>query len=437
MRIGVFGLGYVGAVSCGCLGALGHRVIGVDVVKDKVDRIGRGESPIIEEGIDEILRKAVKDKLLTSTTDVAGAVRDSDAALVCVGTPSNPAGGVDSTYLDRVCRQIGEAVKAQGRDFYCVLNRSTSLPPVHQNLMRILEESTGSKLGDRIGYVCHPEFLREGIAVHDFYHPPKIVFGPTDEKSASLCRDLYPGIDAETFHVSPEVAAMVKYADNCFHALKVTFGNEIGLICKSLGIDSHAVMDIFCKDRKLNISDKYLRPGNPFGGSCLPKDLRGILDASRVTATPLPMHAGMLESNRVQIDRLVKRIIATSGRAPLGLVGLAFKEGTDDVRESPMVYLVEQLLGKGVPVRIYDEHLAVQRLVGSNKSFALESIPHLAELLSNDLAAVVKASRTLVVNHRLDAKRWSAAGLTAEYRVIDLVNIPELRSLRGYDGLYW
>jgi GDP-mannose 6-dehydrogenase len=437
MRISVFGLGYVGAVSCGCLGALGHRVIGVDVVPDKVARIGRGESPIIEEGIDEILRKALADKLLTSTSDVNAAVRDSDAALVCVGTPSNPAGGVDSTYLERVCKQIGEAVKSQKRDFYCVLSRSTSLPPVHAALMRILEQTTGSKLGDRIGYVCHPEFLREGIAVHDFYHPPKIVFGPSDPKSAALCRQLYPGIEAESFFVSPEVASLVKYADNCFHALKVTFGNEIGLIAKSMSIDSHAVMDIFCKDRKLNISDKYLRPGNPFGGSCLPKDLRGILDASRVNATPLPMLAGMLDSNRVQIERLAKRIIAASGRAPVGLVGLAFKEGTDDVRESPMVYLVEQLLGKGVPLKIYDEHLAVQQLVGANKSFALESIPHLAELLSNDLAAVVKGSMTLVVNHRLDAKRWNAAGITPNHRIIDLVNIPELRSHSGYDGLYW
>jgi GDP-mannose 6-dehydrogenase len=422
MRISVFGLGYVGAVSCGCLAALGHRVIGVDVVEDKVRRIGRGESPIIEEGIDAILAKALADGLLSSTTDVAAAVRDSDAGLVCVGTPSNPAGGVDATHLERVCRQIAEAVRREGRDFYCVLNRSTSLPPVHASLMRILAESSGAPIGSRVGYVCHPEFLREGNAVHDFYHPPKIV---------------YPGIQAETFVTTPEVASMVKYADNCFHALKVTFGNEVGLICKSLDIDSHAVMEIFCRDRKLNISDKYLRPGNPFGGSCLPKDLRGILDAARTTATPLPMHAGMLESNRIQIDRLVRRIVASSGRQPLGLVGLAFKEGTDDVRESPMVYLVEQLLGKGVPVRIYDEHLAVQRLVGRNRSFALESIPHLAELLSRDLAEVVRAARVLVVNHRLDPARWAASGIGDQHRILDLVNIPELRGFAGYDGLYW
>ncbi|MDZ4831469.1 MAG: nucleotide sugar dehydrogenase [Phycisphaerae bacterium] len=437
MRISVFGLGYVGAVSCGCLAALGHHVIGVDVVADKVARIGRGESPIIEDGIGPILKKAVNDKRLTATTDVAMAVGGSDAALVCVGTPSAVSGGVDATFLERVCRQIGEAAKAQKREFYCVLSRSTSLPAVHTSLMRILEDASGSKLGDRIGYVCHPEFLREGVAVHDFYHPPKIVFGPTDPKSSALCRQLYPGVEAESYFVAPEIAAMVKYADNCFHALKVTFANEIGLICKSLGIDSHGVMDIFCKDRKLNISDKYLKPGNPFGGSCLAKDLRGILDASRATATPLPMLAGALDSNRVQVERLVRRIVSASGRSPVGLVGLAFKEGTDDVRESPMVYLVEQLLGKGVPVKIYDEHLAVQGLVGSNKSFALESIPHLADLLSNDLAGVVTSAMTIVVNHRLDARRWSAAGITPKHRVLDLINIPELRGYTGYDGLYW
>jgi GDP-mannose 6-dehydrogenase len=363
-------------------------------------------------------------------------VERSDIGLVCVGTPSNPAGGVDSIYLERVCREIGAAVKRSAKPFYCVMSRSTSLPPVHAALEQILAESSGRPLGKGIGYVCHPEFLREGVAVHDFFHPPKIVFGVSDPTSEGICRTMYPGIEAETFLVPVPVAAMVKYADNCFHALKVTFGNEIGMLAKSFGIDSQAVMSIFCRDRKLNISDKYLRPGNPFGGSCLPKDLRGVLDASRTTATPLPMHAGMLESNRVQIDRLVKRVVK-GGRRSLALVGLAFKEGTDDVRESPMVAVVEQLLGKGMPISIYDEHLAVQSLIGSNKSFALESIPHLAELLSRDLAGVVRGADTIIVNHRLDQARWAAAGIRPEQKVLDLVGIPELRGLPGYDGLYW
>lgn len=437
MRISVFGLGYVGTVSCGCLAALGHDVIGVDVVEDKVHQIAAGESPIIEEGIDAILADAVTDGKLRATTDVAAAVRETDVGLVCVGTPSTSTGGVETRFLDRVCQQIGAAVLDQGREFFTVVNRSTSLPAVHQSLVRILEQSSGSKVGERIGYVCHPEFLREGTAVYDFYQPPKMVFGASDGRSEAICRDLYPGIPADTFYVSPEVAAMVKYADNCFHALKVTFGNEIGLICKALGIDSHALMEVFRKDHKLNISDKYLTPGNPFGGSCLPKDLRALLDVSRSTAVTLPMHAGMLESNRQQVEQLVKRIIAANGRQSVGIVGLAFKEGTDDVRESPMVSLAEQLLGKGISVQIYDAHLAVANMVGSNRSFVLEAIPHLAELLSKDLQKVAAASRTLVVNHRLSAEHWKAAAIGPDHHVLDLVNVPELRCMANYDGLYW
>jgi len=437
MRISVFGLGYVGAVSCGCLAALGHEVIGVDVIKDKVDRISRGESPIIEEGLDAIIAGAVAESKLRATTDVAEAVHASDVGLVCVGTPSTASGGVETRYLDRVCQQIGTAVRDTDGGFFTVLNRSTSLPTVHQSLMRILEETSGSKLGDRIGYVCHPEFLREGTAVSDFYSPPKIVYGASDGRSEAICHDLYPGISAESFFVSAEVAAMVKYADNCFHALKVTFGNEIGLMCKALGIDSHALMDVFCKDFKLNISDKYLMPGNPFGGSCLPKDLRALLDVARSTDVPLPMHAGMLESNRQQVELLAKRIIATNGRQTVGIVGLAFKEGTDDVRESPMVALAEQLLGKGIPVRIYDEHLAVANMVGSNRRFILEAIPHLADLLSDDLQEVAGASRTLVVNHRLSVEKWRSAAIGPEHQVLDLVNVAELHDMPNYSGLYW
>ena len=437
MRISVFGLGYVGAVSCGCLAALGHDVIGVDIIEDKVRRIATGQSPIIEEGIDEILAQAVADSKLQATTDVAEAVYASDVGLVCVGTPSTPKGGVETLYLERVCRQIGAAVREKPGGFFAVLNRSTSLPAVHHSLMQILKETSGSELGDRIGYVCHPEFLREGTAVYDFYNPPKIVFGSSDSRSEAICRDLYPGISAETFHVSPDIAAMVKYADNSFHALKVTFANEIGLICKALGIDSHLLMDVFRKDYKLNISEKYLAPGNPFGGSCLPKDLRALLDASRSTAVDLPMHAGILESNRQQIEGLVKRIVTANGRQAVGIVGLAFKEGTDDVRESPMVFLAEQLLGRGIPVQIYDEHLAIANMVGSNRSFVLDAIPHLAEFLSNDLKHVVASSKAIVVNHRLSSEQWRASALTPGHRVLDLVGVPELRHAANYDGLYW
>ena len=365
MRISVFGLGYVGAVSCACLAALGHEVIGVDTVVEKVDRIANGKSPIIEPGIDALLEQAVSESRLRGTTNVASAVRDSDCAIICVGTPSTSTGGVDTQYLERVCRQIGSALQEYRPESFTIMNRSTSLPHVHRRLVEVLEESVGSQNGQRFGYVCHPEFLREGTAVDDFYNPPKIVFGVSDEQSERVCRNLYPGIAGEVSFVSTDVAAMVKYADNCYHALKVTFGNEMGLICKALGIDSHELMDIFCQDRKLNLSEKYLKPGNPFGGSCLPKDLRALLDVSRSVAVQLPMHVGILESNRIQVDQLVNRVLGSHGRKPVGLVGLAFKEGTDDIRVSPMVGLVEGFLGNVVPVRIFDEILSVSSMVVS------------------------------------------------------------------------
>jgi len=436
MNLSIFGLGYVGSVSCACLGKLGHTVIGTDVVESKVERLGRGEPPILEEGLAPIVKTVIDVERLKTTLDPFEAVAGSQVAIICVGTPSTISGGVNSLYLERVCEQIGKAVAALNPNFYTVINRSTCLPTIHSRLQEILSESSKRKLGDGIGYVCHPEFLREGTAVKDFFHPPKIVFGPTDPKSAEVCQQLYPGIEAETFFLTPQEAAMVKYADNCFHALKVTFANELGLICKPLGVDSHAVMNVFCRDRKLNISEKYLRPGLAFGGSCLPKDLRGLLDGARETATPLHMLSGIVESNRVQIDHLLRRILSPK-RPTVGIVGLAFKEGTDDVRESPMVTLVENLCGKGHPVLVYDEHLAMQRLEESNLSYVLQSIPHLSDLLTQDLQDMVNRSVVVVISHRLHPEKWRNISWRSNQTIIDLVNIPELTILENYEGLYW
>lgn len=443
MRIAVFGLGYVGAVSCGCLADLGHTIIGCDVSKAKVDLIKAGKPPIVEEGLPELLEKALKNGRLTATMDAEEAIRTSDAALVCVGTPSTPSGGVNAVYLEAVCRQIGEAIKKFSPKHYVVMSRSTSLPHIHRRLMGILEQSSGRKMGEGIGYVCHPEFLREGVSVYDFYNPPKIVHGPTDPKTADLVRDMYPADNhpglksCPTFFVSPEEAAMIKYADNCFHALKCTFGNEIGMICRTMGVDSHKVMDVFCADTKLNISPKYLKPGFAFGGSCLPKDLRGLLDASRDTATALPMLAGALVSNETQIKALLKRVVSEA-RPKVGIIGLAFKEGTDDVRESPIVTVVENLCGKGHPVKIYDEHLSVQALVGANRSFAFQMVPHLAELMTQRLQEVVDWADVLLVSHRLKPATWAGVTFKSGQRVIDLMNIPDLRKAgAGYEGLYW
>ena len=314
--------------------------------------------------------------------------------------------------------------------------RSTSLPPIHEEMQRRLINASGRTMGETMGYVCHPEFLREGVAIQDFYEPPKIVFGATGEKTVGICRQLYPGIEAPTVFVKPEVAAMIKYADNCFHAAKVTFGNEIGMICHQLGVDSHDVMDVFCQDTKLNISTCYLKPGFAYGGSCLPKDLRALLDASRQTASPLPMLQGALESNRIQIDALLSRIISPH-RPTVGIVGLAFKEGIDDIRESPTVNVVETLCGKGHKIRIYDKHLAVDSLVGANRNFALQAIPHLAELLTDDLAGLVRFSDIVVVTHRLTSEIWKNITFRPNQRIIDLVNIPDLKDSDNYEGLYW
>lgn len=435
MRISVFGLGYVGAVSCGCLARLGHQIIGVDVSEAKVRMMVAGQPPVIETGLDELLADALRHGRLHATTSVTDAVRQSEAALLCVGTPSTPSGKVNSQQLEAVCHQIGQAITEQNPAHFTVFNRSTSLPPVHDRLVEILEATTGRRIGDTLSYVCHPEFLRESVAIEDFFNPPKIVFGCADEKSHDACRALYPTIDASVFFVTPGVASMIKYADNCFHAVKATFGNEIGMISRRFGIDSHEVMDVFCADTKLNISPKYLKPGMAFGGSCLPKDLRAILDASREEATPLPMMSGALQSNHAQVDQLLQRILSPS-RPKVGIIGLSFKEGTDDVRESPMVHVVEQLCGKGHPVRIYDQHLAVAQMVGSNLSFALGSIPHLAELLSDDLDQVIAGSDLVVVAHRLSPEQWGRVAWNGQ-RVIDTIRVPALENLPNYEGLYW
>ncbi len=436
MKLSVFGLGYVGTVSCGCMAKLGHEVVGVDVVQEKVELINSGLSPLIEPGLEDLLDRAVKNGQLRATTDAAAAVRDSEAVMLCVGTPSTASGGVDATHLESVCQQIGAALADSDQDFVVVLTRSTSLPPVHRRLVEVLEQASGRKLGEGFGYVCHPEFLREGAAVDDFNNPPKIVYGASDERSESLCRELYPGIEAPTFFVSTDVAAMIKYADNCFHATKVAFGNEIGTLCQQMNVDSHAVMDVFCEDRKLNISPKYLRPGFAFGGSCLPKDLRAVLDYGRQAALPTPLLSGVQASNQELIRLLANRVIGPD-RPAVGIVGLAFKEGTDDVRESPMVAIVEQLCGKGHSIRIYDEHLALQKLMGANRRFALSAIPHLEEMLSSNLQAVIDASDVLVVYHPLQPDTWSNVTVDPHMRVIDLARVAPLEKHPGYEGLHW
>jgi GDP-mannose 6-dehydrogenase len=436
MRISVFGLGYVGAVSCGCLAKIGHDVIGVDVNEDKVALVQDGRAPVMEPGLEELIAHAVANGNLIGTTSAMYAVEQSDLALICVGTPSNQSGGINTSFLEGVVGEIGACIGQLKKDFFAVLNRSTCLPGLQGKFQEILSERSGREMGDGIGYACHPEFLREAAAINDFFDPPRLLFGTTDSQTQGYCNQLYPDIDAPIFFTTPEEASMVKYADNCFHALKVTFANEIGAIAREFNVDSRVVMDVFSQDNKLNISKRYLRPGGAFGGSCLPKDLRAVLDASRMTARPLPMLSGVMSSNRSQVEHLFDRIL--SDRRPnIGVIGLSFKENTDDVRESPLVTLVESVTGKGHQVRIFDAYLAADNLVGSNRSFALNSIPHLEKLLSSDLQEVVDFADVIVINHRLSPEVWDSVSWRDDQRIIDIASVPELAKLPGYEGIYW
>ncbi len=435
MKICVIGLGYVGSVSCGCLAALGHHIVGVDINPEKVAAISSGKPPVLEPGLEDLVSKAVDAGTLSATTHLPEAVKDADAALICVGTPSNRQGSVQTGFLTQVCREIAVASAGRKRPLV-VLNRSTCLPRVHTMLQELLHAQGKESTNPTVEYVCHPEFLREGVAVKDFYHPPKIVFGVSGVGASDVCAALYPGIDAPVFTVSVGVASLIKFADNCFHAVKITFANEIGTVAHELGVNASDVMAVFMADTKLNISTAYLRPGAPFGGSCLPKDLRAMLNEARQLGVSLPMLDGALRSNHEQIEQLKQRILAMPHRR-VAVVGLAFKEHTDDVRESPMVAIVEWLVGKGSQVVIYDGSLAPERLVGANRAFALSSIPHLTDLMTHELPRAVAAGDLVVVSHRLTADAWASVSWRPDQRIIDMAGIPALAALPQYEGLYW
>lgn len=446
MRISIFGLGYVGSVSAAGFASLGHTVVGVDTNKDKVELINRGNSPVVEPGLDQLIKTAVREKRLTATDDYIFAVENSEVAIICVGTPSdNNTGGMDGTALERVISQIGKALayrrsKNKPPSYFVVINRSTTLPDYHKRLVSLLEETSDYKVGEDIDYVYHPEFLREGSGLEDFFDPIRLVFGIYEEKTKTVCERLYPNIDADCFYLLPEEASMVKYADNLFHALKITFANEIGLICSPFGIDSRLIMDVVCRDTRLNISPRYLKPGPPFGGSCLPKDLLAVLDLARRRAVDLPMLKGLNSSNNMQLERIC-RIITSHAEvgSKVGLIGLTFKETTDDLRGSPMVKIAEHLIGKGYDVRIFDRNLSFERLVGANKAYLFASLPHISRLISYDLGELVRSSSLIVVAHRLKADIWQDSGIMDRkgLKIIDLLGVSQLEDHPGYIGLYW
>jgi GDP-mannose 6-dehydrogenase len=437
MRVSVFGIGYVGCVSAACFAKEGHDVIGVDANAVKVEIINGGKSPIVEAGIDELIGEMVREGRLRATTDSAQAVRDSDISLVCVGTPSNPNGSLDLSYVKRVCQEIGAALEGKS-ERHTVVIRSTMLPGTIETVVRpTLEVYSGKKAGRDLGLCINPEFLREGTSLKDFYAPPFTLVGADDEDTAALLRRLYAGINAPLLVTSVKAAEMVKYACNAFHALKVSFANEIGNICKGLGIDSHEVMNVFCQDTKLNLSPYYLKPGFAFGGSCLPKDLRALSYKAKELDVEAPVLSSVLQSNRRQVERALEMVLKT-GKKRIGVLGLSFKAGTDDLRESPMVTLTEALLGKGMQLSIYDRDVSLARLFGANKEYIEREIPHISQLMRAELDEVLQASDVIIIGNKSEEFLGIATRLRNDQTVLDLARLFDGPTPTGsYEGICW
>lgn len=437
MRISVFGLGYVGAVSAGCLADDGHEVVGVDPLPTKVDLINRGQSPIVEKDIGEIIAAAAKAGRLRATSDPGEAIRQTELSFVCVGTPSQANGNLDLRYIRRICEQIGEALKNKN-ERHTVVIRSTILPGTMRKIViPTLEEFSGKKAAVAFGVCNNPEFLREGSAVKDFRFPPKTVIGELDEASGDTLAALYKKLDAPLIRTNIESAEMVKYIDNSWHALKIGFANEIGNLCKSLGLDAHKVMDIFCQDQKLNLSSAYLSPGFAFGGSCLPKDLRALSYQAKMHDLDLPILTSILPSNEMQISRGLQ-LIVKRGHTRVGILGFSFKAGTDDLRESPLIEVIERLIGKGYDLRIYDKNVNIASLVGANRDFILNHIPHISRLMVGDIDAVLNHAETVVIGNKDPDFGRVPERLRAGQFLVDFVRITEGGSANGnYDGICW
>jgi GDP-mannose 6-dehydrogenase len=437
MKLSIFGLGYVGCVSAACFAGNGHEVIGVDVNPLKVEIINGGRSPIVEPGIEELVSAAVKQGRLRATTDANEAVAESDVSLVCIGTPGNHNGSLDLSYIKRACQQIGEALASKAR-YHIVAMRSTMLPgTIEQTVIPTLEVFSGKRAGRDFGVAVNPEFLREGTSIYDFAHPPFTLIGADDEESALLLKRLYSSIDALLVNVGIKEAEMVKYACNSFHGLKVAFANEIGNVCKALGVDSHVVMDVFCKDTKLNLSPYYLKPGFAFGGSCLPKDLRAITYKAKELDVEVPLLNSILLSNRQQIERAVDTVLRT-GRKNVGVLGLSFKVGTDDLRESPMVTLIETLIGKGLKLTIYDRDVELARLFGANKQYIEREIPHISSLMNSNLDQVIEHAEVIIIGKNEDEFRVLSEKLNNGRVIVDLVRLFDVADARKqYNGICW
>ncbi|MDS4059852.1 MAG: UDP-glucose/GDP-mannose dehydrogenase family protein [Candidatus Contendobacter sp.] len=438
MKIAIFGMGYVGAVSAACLARDGHDVIGVDLDHHKLDLLRNGHSPIVEEGIQELTRHVVEAGRLTVTDDVKDAIARAELSFVCVGTPSRPNGSQDLSAIERVAAQVGEAL-AEIDDYHVVVVRSTVKPgTVTERVKPILEQHSGKQVGEYFGLGFQPEFLREGSSIKDYDHPPFTVIGADSERSLARVRPVFEHLPCEFIGTDIGTAEMLKYACNAFHALKIVFANEIGRLSQAMGVDSREVMRLVTLDRQLNISPVYLRPGFAFGGSCLPKDLRALLYMAKEQDLDLPMLGGVMPSNQRQIEHAVEYVLG-SGKRRIGLIGLSFKSGTDDLRESPLVVMAERLIGKGLQLRVHDPNVQLSRLIGANRRYIEETIPHIASLMVESCDELIDRSELVVLGlSDADLMERLVARAKPEQVVLDLVSLPRPERLQAlYRGICW
>ena len=434
MNISIFGLGYVGCVSLGCLAKNGHHIIGVDVVDNKINLINKGKPTIIEKDIDIIIENQWREGRVSATKNYSEAVAKTDVSIICVGTPSTPEGHLNLNYIYQTAEQIGEALK-QKNDFHVIVIRSTVLPGTNKKVGEIVEKISGKKRNEGFAVVSNPEFLREGTAVADYYNPAITVLGGDDEKALNIMSEIYGDINASIEIVDIKVAELIKYVNNSFHALKITFANEVGNISKKLGINSHEVMELFGKDDQLNISTYYFKPGFAYGGSCLPKDLKGLKTLAHDLYLKSPLLNAIEESNDFQKE-IAFDMIENAGSKNVGVLGLSFKKGTDDLRYSPIVAIVERLLGKGYNLSIYDENVNYTKISGTNKDFIDSQIPHLSNLIIDDLRKVINDNDTIVITHN----NLEFRGLVEKFPskiFIDLVNIERNKKSNNYNGICW
>ncbi len=438
MNVSVFGLGYVGCVSAACLAHDGHYVIGVDVNPLKVEMINKMKSPVVEQNLGELIKEGVQAGRLKGTCDAREAVLNTAISLVCVGTPCDKKGNIVLDFIERGSQEIGHVLKEKN-ERHIIVYRSTIVPgTLRSRIVPILEKSSGMKVGRDFGVCVNPEFLREGTGVFDFYNPPRVLIGEDNADDGRAVESLYMKVKARVVHTRIEVAEVIKYVENAFHALKVAFANEIGLLCKELAIDSHEIMGIFCEDTKLNLSAYYLKPGFAFGGSCLPKDLQALTYRARQLGLDLPLLSSIMKSNEAHMRQIINTVEGFQAKN-IGIVGLSFKQGTDDLRESPSVILAEVLIGRGCNIAIYDEEVNLASVIGANRQYINERISHISKLLVPTLDDLLRRSDLVIITKHVEGMASVSLGDLRNKTIFDLVNVGEIKRMRGidYHGVAW